>query len=261
MLQGTVAIFQELCILYLWLAFELHCKKSAYTHLLKSPMKPLSNLDLIRRVPLFTILNAQQTKILGDAVSKRRFKRGEVIVEQGKKSHSLYIILAGRARVVMADSQNREVILATLRVGDYIGEMSMIDGQAHSATVQAEIHTDVLELGREAFTQCLRENVSITDAVMCGLVERLRLANKKISSLALMGVYGRVATHLLASVVPGKNGELQTQEKMSRQDIAKTVGASREMVSRVMKDLEDQGFIQTLDNGALRIFERRLKPR
>lgn len=224
-------------------------------------MTSLSNLDLIRRVPLFVMLNARQTKILGEAVSKRRFKRGETIVEQGKMSHSLYIILAGRARVVMVDKQNREVILATLRVGDYVGEMSMIDGEAHSATVQTEIQTDVLELGREAFTQCLRENLPIADAVMCGLVGRLRLANQKIGSLALVGVYGRVATHLLAAVVPGKNGGLQTQEKMSRQDIAKTIGASREMVSRVMKDFEDQGFIQTLENGALRIFERRLKPR
>jgi CRP/FNR family transcriptional regulator, cyclic AMP receptor protein len=194
-------------------------------------MTSLSNLDLIRRVPLLAMLSAQQTKVLGEAVSKRRFKRGETIVAQGKMSHSLYIILAGRGRVVMADSQNREVILATLRVGDYVGEMSMIDGEAHSATVEAEIQTDVLQLEREAFKQCLKENLSIADAVMRGLVERLRLANKKIGSLALMGVYGRVATHLLASGVPGKNGELLTQERMSRQDIAKTVGASREMVS------------------------------
>ncbi len=161
----------------------------------------------------------------------------------------------------MADSKNREAILATLLVGDYVGEMSMIDGEAHSATVEAEIQMDVLQLEREAFKQCLKENLSIADVVMRGLVERLRLANKKFGSLALMGVYGRVATHLLASGVPGENGELLTQERMSRQDIAKTVGASREMVSRVMKDLEDQGLIETLESGALRIFERRTKPR
>jgi len=224
-------------------------------------MSSLSNLDLIRRVPLFAMLTAKQMQTVGDAVSKRRFKRGENIVEQGNHTHTLFIILAGRARVVMADNQNREVILATLRVGDYVGEMSMVDGEAHSATVQAEIQTDVLVLGRDAFMACVKDNGSIADAVMRGLVQRLRHANQKIGSLALMGVYGRVATHLLESGVPGKNGELLTQEKMSRQDIAKTVGASREMVSRVMKDFEDQGFIQTLESGALRIFERRSKPR
>ena len=221
----------------------------------------LSNLDLIRRVPLFAVLTAEQAKTLATAVSKQRFKRGENIVAQGENSNTLYIILAGRARVVMADSQNKQVILATLRVGDYVGEMSMIDSEAHSATVQADLQTDVLILGRDDFMQCMKEHYAIADAIMRGLVQRLRDANHKIGSLALMGVYGRVANLLLDSVVPGNNGEMLTREKVSRQDIAKMVGASREMVSRVMKDFEDQGFIQTQDNGALRIFERRSKPR
>ena len=81
-------------------------------------------------------------------------------------SHTLYIILAGRAWVVMADSQNREVILTTLRVGDYVKEMSMIDGEAHSATVEAEVQRNVLELERKAFKQCLKENLPIADAIM-----------------------------------------------------------------------------------------------
>ena len=91
-------------------------------------MSMLSNLDLIRRVPIFSILTPVQAESLAGSVSKSRFQKGDCIVEQGKCANALYIILSGRARVLMTDSKGSEVILATLRTGDYIGEMSLIDG-------------------------------------------------------------------------------------------------------------------------------------
>lgn len=218
-------------------------------------MAILSNLDLIRRVPLFVMLTDEQATLVADAVVKRRYKRGDKIVEQGKKSDALFLILSGRARVVSADSRGREVILATLGAGDYIGEMSLIDDEPHSATVQTEIQTDVLELARQDFARCLPENTSMSYAVMRGLVQRLRQADRKIESLALMDVYGRVARALLEAAIPGPDGQLIIREKVSRSDIAKMVGASREMVSRVMKDLEDQQLIVMLENGTMHIKE------
>ena len=219
-------------------------------------MTMLSSLDLIRRVPLFSMLTESQAVSVADAVVKRRFKRGEVIVEQGKKSNALFILLNGRARVLTADSRGREVILATLQPGDHIGEMSLIDNEPHSATVRAEVQTDVLMLGRIEFARCLPENTSMAYAVMRGLVQRLRHADRKIESLALMDVYGRVARALLEFAADAGDGQLLIREKISRQDIAKMVGASREMVSRVMKDLEERGFIQTQDNGSIIVKER-----
>ena len=216
----------------------------------------LSSLDLIRRVPLFSILTESQANAVADAVIKRRFKRGEMIVEQGKKSNALFILLNGRARVVTADSRGREVILATLQPGDHIGEMSLIDNEPHSATVRAEVQTDVLMLGRLEFARCLPENSSMAYAVMRGLVQRLRHADRKIESLALMDVYGRVARALLEFAVETPEGELLIRDRISRQDIAKMVGASREMVSRVMKDLEERGFIDTQENGSIIVKER-----
>lgn len=218
-------------------------------------MSMLSNLELLRRVPLFSMLTASQADAVAEAIVKRRFKRGEKIVEQGKKSNALFIVLTGRARVITADARGREVILATLNPGDYIGEMSLIDNEPHSATVRAEVQTDVLMLGRLEFARCLPENTSMAYAIMKGLVQRLRHADSKIESLALMDVYGRVARALLEFAKPDPNGSLTIRDKISRQDIAKMVGASREMVSRVMKDLEERGFIETLDSGAMVIKE------
>ncbi len=224
-------------------------------------MSMLSNLDLIRRVSLFSMLTSAQAEALAAAVSKKRFKRGEILVEQGKKSNALYIVLTGRTRVVMADSKGREVILATLKSGDYVGEMSLIDDEPHSATVVADQQVDVLLLGRDSFLRCLGENMEMSHSVMRVLVQRLRKASQNISSLALVGVYGRVAKVLLDSAVLDEENRLMIRDKVSRQDLAKMVGASREMVSRVMKDFEEQGFIEILDAGVVRVNERRSTPR
>ncbi len=219
-------------------------------------MSILSNLDLIRRVPLFSTLTQAQAESVAAAVVKRRLKRGECIVEQDKKSNFLAIVLTGRARGVTTDARGREVILATLKPGDYVGEMSLIDNQPHSATVRAEVQTDVLILGRPEFARCLPENSSMAYAVMKGLVQRLRHADRKIESLALMDVYGRVARALLEFAQPGKDGQLTIRDRVSRQDVAKMIGASREMVSRVMKDLEDRGFIELAEDGSTIIKDR-----
>ena len=219
-------------------------------------MTMLSSLELIRRVPLFSMLTEAQAISVADAVVKRRFKRAEMIVEQGKKSNALFILLNGRARVMTADGRGREVILATLRPGDHIGEMSLIDNEPHSATVRAEVQTDVLMLGRAEFARCLPENSSMAYAIMRGLVQRLRHADRKIESLALLDVYGRVARALLEFSVDEGQGERVIREKISRQDIAKMVGASREMVSRVMKDLEERGYIHTQEDGSIVIKDR-----
>ena len=76
----------------------------------------LSNLDLLRRVPLFSLLTVAQAEVISGAVIKRRFKRGEALVEQGQKSNALFILLTGRARVVTSDSRGREVILLQLSI-------------------------------------------------------------------------------------------------------------------------------------------------
>jgi CRP/FNR family cyclic AMP-dependent transcriptional regulator len=218
-------------------------------------MAMLSNLDLIRRVPLFSLLTGEQAQAIAEGVVKRRYRRGEVIVEQGTKSNSLFILLTGRARVVTADARGREVILAVLQPGDYLGEMSLIDNEPHSATVRAEVQCDALVLGRSEFARCLPENSSLSYAIMRGLVSRLRAADRQIESLALLDVYGRVARALLDMAEDGAEYKL-IRNKVSRQDLAKVVGASREMVSRVMKDLEERGFIKTQETGAVHIMER-----
>jgi CRP-like cAMP-binding protein len=149
------------------------------------------------------------------------------------------------------------VILDVLSAGDYVGEISLIDGKSHTANVQAEVQCDLLVLGHAEFTRCLNENHAMSNSVIKGLVQRLRKADEKISSLALMDVFGRVAQTLMGFSEEAGEQRLVIRDKITRQDIAKMVGASREMVSRVMRDFEEQGFIKTNDDGSVELTERR----
>lgn len=216
-------------------------------------MAMLSNHDLLLRVPLFSGLTRDQAVRLGQGAQKQRFRRGDLVVARGERSGALFILLNGRARVVAADDRGREVVLATLTAGDYVGEMSLIDQEPHSADVRVETPTDVLVLRQDAFEQGLPEPGSMGRAFLLGLVRRLRAADRQIESLALLDVYGRVARALLDRAVEGPDGIPTVQGKVSRQDLAKVVGASREMVSRVMKDLETRGAIFTLEDGSVQI--------
>lgn len=213
-------------------------------------MAIVSNLDLIRRVPLLSNLSPAQSSLVANLISKKRYKRGELLIEEGKTSYALFVILSGKVRVLSQDERGREVIMAVLDAGDCVGEMSLIDGEPHSATVRAEAQTDVLVLNREAFLRCMRENIQLAEAVMAGLVRRLRRANKQIQSLALMDVYGRVLSVLQEMAQEDEAGRKVLRKKVSRQDVAKMVGASREMVSRVMKYFENDGTLQKQADGS-----------
>ena len=221
-------------------------------------MSMISNLDLIRRVPVFSSITVEQAQAIANSVSKRRFRRGELMVEQGRMSNALYILLTGRARVLTADHRGREVILAVLETGDYVGEMSLIDNEPASATVRAEVPTDALMLSRTDFARCLPEASSLSLAIMRGLVRRLRAADRQIESLALLDVYGRVA-RTLVEMADVQEERRVIRHKVSRQDMAKVVGASREMVSRVMKDLEGRGAIETQADGTVLLKESLLQ--
>lgn len=213
-------------------------------------MPMVSNLDLIRRVPFFTNLTAAQAQSISRNVAKRRYRRGDNIVEEGRKSEALFILLNGRVRVYTADTRGREVILAQLHAGDYIGEMSLIDNEPHSASVMAEVQTDVLVLDRADFFECLADNASLALSVMRGLVRRLRLADRQIQSLALQNVHERVA-RTLRSMAQDEDGEPVIRGRVSRQHLARMVGASREMVSRVMRSMEESGAVELREDGSL----------
>ncbi|HKO89059.1 MAG TPA: cyclic nucleotide-binding domain-containing protein [Burkholderiales bacterium] len=198
---------------------------------------------LLRNVPLFAGLPEGQLGLLTRVVGRKAFPRSTTIIAAGDPTDALYIVISGRLKVMMSDDEGREVILAILGQGEFFGEMGLIDEAPRSATVIAIEPCELLTISKADFKKCLQENFDISLAVMRGLVKRLREADKKIGSLALMDVYGRVA-RLLMEMAETVDGQLVVTKKLPKQDIAKMIGASREMVSRVMKDLQTSGHIE-----------------
>ena len=205
--------------------------------------EPRASSVLLRNVPLFASLDDAQRALLAEHVQRRTYPRGATIIEAGEPTHSLHIIVSGRAQVVMTDSKGNVVILAILRPNEYFGEMGLLDEHPRSASVVARETCEVLALNKDHFNSCLKNNFELAMTVTRGLVKRLRDADNRIGSLALMDVYGRVA-QLLLQESETIDGRRVVVGKYSKQDIARMIGASRERVSRVMKDLQDRGFIE-----------------
>lgn len=198
---------------------------------------------LLRNVPLFSVLTESQLEVLTSVVSRKSFPRGTTIIAAGDMTDSLYVIISGRLKVMMSDDDGGEVILAILGANEWFGEMGLLDDHPRSASVVAIEPCELLSLSKQNFKKCMAENFEMTMTVMRGIVKRLREADKKIGSLALMDVYGRVA-RLLMEMSETIDGQKVVTKKLAKQDIAKMIGASREMVSRVMKDLQTGGFIE-----------------
>ena len=211
---------------------------------------------LLRNVPLFAALPEGQLTLLTRVVGRKSYPRNSTIINAGDPTDALYIVISGRLKVMMSDDEGREVILAILGQGEFFGEMGLIDEAPRSATVIAIEPCELLTINKMDFKKCLAENFEIGVGVMKGLVKRLREADKKIGSLALMDVYGRVA-RLLMEMAETVDGQRVVVKKLPKQDIAKMIGASREMVSRVMKDLQTSGHIE-VKSGALFLHEAML---
>jgi CRP/FNR family cyclic AMP-dependent transcriptional regulator len=208
------------------------------------------NKAFLRRMPIFVGIGESQLEMLAAGSVRRSFPRGRSIVAEGETSQAFYLLLSGRAKVQRSDSEGKEVILAILGPGEFFGEMSLIDDAPRSASVITIEPCDFIAVNKESFKAMLASSTDMCLAIMRGIVRRLREADKKIETLALMDVYGRVARVLL-DFSETVGGERVVKGKLPRQEIAKMIGASREMVSRVMKGLEVDGFIVPVSEGRL----------
>ena len=198
---------------------------------------------VLKSVPMFGSFPEDQLRALATMVMRRSAPRGSAIMHAGDPTDCLYIVISGRLKVMMGEADGKEVILSIIGPGEFFGEMGLIDDSPRSASVIAIEPCVMLSVTKRAFKKCLVENVALAMAVMRVLVRRLREADRKIGSLAMLDVYGRVA-RLLLDMSENVNGQKVVTKRLTKQDIAKMIGASREMVSRVMKDLEMSGYFE-----------------
>ena len=199
------------------------------------------SIAVLRSIPAFEALDAQRLENLSRISSLRQVSRGNSVLREGDRTDNIYFVVNGALKVLVSDDEGREVILSILGPGEMFGEMGVLDEHPRSATVTATQSSDLVVVNKADFQRFLASSFDVTLFIMRGLVKRLRMADRKIESLALLDVYGRVA-RLLLDLAEERDGR-KVVAKVTKQDIAKMIGASREMVSRVMKELENQGLI------------------
>ncbi len=212
----------------------------------------------IKAVPFFTQLSDRELDVIRAVASEKTYPKNAVVLTEGEMGDSLYMIQSGKVKVFIGDEEGREIILKILGPGAFFGEMSMIDKQPRSASVTTIEGSTFQVLTHAAFEKCVEQEPRIGNMVMQILAQRVREADRKIGTLALMDVYGRVASTLLELSVYS-NGKLVVGEKLSQQELANMVGASREMVNRILKDLTDRGFI-SVESKSITIINRELPP-
>jgi CRP/FNR family cyclic AMP-dependent transcriptional regulator len=224
------------------------------------PRKPVAgdHAQAIKAVPFFTQLNEQESELVRSVAIEKSYPKNAVVLTEGEIGDSLYMVESGRVKVFIGDEDGREIILKLLGPGQFFGEMAMIDQQPRSASVTTLEPSTFLILSHGAFELCVERAPRIANMVLRILAQRVREADRKIGTLALMDVYGRVASTLLELAV-NVNGKLVVGEKLSQQDLANMVGASREMVNRILKDLSERGFI-LVESKSITIINRELPP-
>ena len=193
----------------------------------------------------FAPLGAQILRDIATAGVLRSYPKNAILINEGEIGDSLYILLSGRVKVFASNAAGREIVIAFHGPGEYIGEMSL-DGRPRSASVMTTEPTTCALVTRAKLREFILAHPDFALHLVEKLIQRVRQTTENVKSLALSDVYGRLVKLLLALAVD-RGGVLAVPEKLTQQDIAERIGASRDMVSRLLKDLVAGGYLTVED--------------
>jgi CRP/FNR family transcriptional regulator, cyclic AMP receptor protein len=182
------------------------------------------------------------TRELASLGRLRSYPKNTVFITEGDSSDSVFVILSGRVKVFISDTEGHEMILDTQGPGEYVGEMAL-DGNPRSASVMTMEPSTFAVVARDPIREAIRKNPDFALDMIAKIIDRARIATSSVKDLALLDVYGRVARLLLNMAVDTGDGKLAIPGKLTQQEIAERVGASRDMVSRIFRDLTAGGYI------------------
>jgi CRP/FNR family transcriptional regulator, cyclic AMP receptor protein len=199
----------------------------------------------MRTLSRFVLSEAELEAVAAHGV-EHTYPKSMVLVSEGDSTDSLYVILSGRVRIFASDEDGHEVVFGTQGPGEYFGEMAL-DGGTRSASVITLEKSRLLVVPARQLRELIAANPQFALNLMKKLISRVRTLTSNVKSLSLMDVYGRVA-HLLLELAEQKDDALVIEERLTQQDVASRVGASREMVGRILKDLSDGGYLSLQRN-------------
>jgi CRP/FNR family cyclic AMP-dependent transcriptional regulator len=202
--------------------------------------------DLLARASLFAELEPTEVETLARAAERREFARDEVIFAANEPADGLYVLASGRVKVCVSSSGGKELILATLGAEQFFGEMALLDNEPRSASVIAQLPTVAYRIRRDDFERLIVQHPTIARKLLRELSLRLRRSNAQMESLATLDVVGRLARYFID--LARQHGQILGNgwvavRRPTHQDIANTIGTSRETVTRLINDLEQRGLV------------------
>ena len=207
-------------------------------------MAPMDQtLESLRKIPLFAGIGDEDLEEVAEHLIERRFPKGATIVEEGTPGDYMYVIREGRVKVTKLSEDGREKILQMLGEGAFFGEMALLDQAPRSATVKTLLPVRLLALSRVDFLSVLRRSPDLAMGVIQELTRRLRETDEQASSLSFQRVKERTRGLLRRASQPGEGGRRITQP-LTHQQIADMIGTSRETVTRVVKELKQDGWLE-----------------
>lgn len=186
-------------------------------------------------------LDDHELRALSAHATEQTYQKNAVIVNEGDRSSTIFVILSGRVKVFLRNSEGREMVINVLGPREFFGEL-VIDEGARSASIATLETSRFMIVTKADFKALVIRDPDFALKLINRLMQRVRVLTDNVRSLALLDVYGRVA-RLLLELATERDGRLVVSEKLTQQDIAERVGASREMISRIFKDLVTGGYI------------------
>jgi CRP-like cAMP-binding protein len=207
----------------------------------------MKDSDLLATVPIFSALNANVLDELLSRMTKRSYQKNNMILMEDEFGDTFFIIAGGSIKITRVSEDGREVILAMLGEGEFFGEMSLLDGETRSANAIAIEESKVLILKRHDFLLFLERFPKIAISLLTEMAGRIRKSDQQIESLSLSDAEHRIGITLIRmaeELGTIRQGKVEISNLPYQQDIANMAGTSRETVSRMMKILEEKGFIK-----------------
>lgn len=196
----------------------------------------------LNTIPLFSGLQDTDLRALDNKALVRTFRKHTIIINEGDLTDSLYLILSGRVKVYLSDKSGKELILDIKGPGEYFGEMVLDEGP-RSASVMTLEPSQFAIIARNDFKDFLLKQPVVALHIIQNLIKLARGLNESVRSLAMLDTYGRVARMLL-ELATEQEGKLVIPTKLTQKEMASRVGASREMINRILRDLTVGGYIK-----------------
>jgi len=206
----------------------------------------MESVDLLANIPLFETLKTEHLSEIASKIRIRNYKRGETIIRQDEPGSMLYIIMKGHVKIMTLTPEGDELIIAMLSDNDFFGELSLLDGQPHSASAVAMDTTQVMTLQRDDFLEAIYKSQEMVHKILIALSRRLRCTDILLEDAIRLNLAARLSKRLLE--LGEKFGVItdnciKIELRLTQQDLANLLGASRVAINRLLHQLQDSGLI------------------